>query len=220
MINCKVCGILFEGNNRKKCCSKECSKKNAQRIKREYYERNSDLVKKRAKENREQNLEKYKETKRKYYQKNKKRINAKVSKWKKQNRKRTLEMEANYRKKHREEIRERHRKFVNDNPEKVKIYAKKYRQTDKAKAIRCDIASRRRALLMNAQPEWVNKDDIKEVYIMAKDIQWLSEEKMEVDHIIPLNSDKVCGLHVPWNLQIITKTKNIKKSNKLLKEYL
>ena len=55
---------------------------------------------------------------------------------------------------------------------------------------------------------------------MAKDIQWLSEEKMEVDHIIPLNSDKVCGLHVPWNLQIITKTKNIKKSNKLLKEYL
>jgi len=37
-----------------------------------------------------------------------------------------------------------------------------------------------------------------------------------VDHEIPLQGEDVCGLHVPWNLRVITQEENLKKSNKLV----
>lgn len=60
----------------------------------------------------------------------------------------------------------------------------------------------------NAMPKWVDKEALLAIYKEAY------EAGLEVDHIIPLNGDGVCGLHVPWNLQLVSKSENRKKGKK------
>jgi hypothetical protein len=69
---------------------------------------------------------------------------------------------------------------------------------------------------INATPPWLTdeqKKDIKNLYFECKIISDTTGVKHHIDHIIPLNNELVCGLHVPWNLQILTAKDNLIKSN-------
>ena len=69
-----------------------------------------------------------------------------------------------------------------------------------------------------ATPKWITpgqKLAMRNLYLKAQELSKIAGQRYVVDHIIPLQSTTVCGLHVPWNLRVITQEENLKKSNKL-----
>jgi hypothetical protein len=78
-------------------------------------------------------------------------------------------------------------------------------------------AAKRRANKIQATPIWLTPDHIQEIqdfYLMAKQLEKVFPWKQEVDHIEPLQGVDVCGLHVPWNLQILPMANNRSKGIK------
>jgi len=81
--------------------------------------------------------------------------------------------------------------------------------------------AKRRARKLNATPKWLTKQQnqaIIEVYKEAKRLEELTGNTYHVDHIVPLINKNVCGLHVPWNLQVLSASENMSKSNKFIQE--
>lgn len=72
--------------------------------------------------------------------------------------------------------------------------------------------AKRKARKLKATPVWSDLEKIEEIYRSCP-------EGYHVDHIYPLQSDWVCGLHVPENLQHLPAAENLSKSNKRLEEY-
>jgi hypothetical protein len=108
-------------------------------------------------------------------------------------------------------------KALVEQSEKTKSYRKQWKSENKDKTrfyCRTYQASK-----LQRTPKWLTAKQLDEIYsydTLAEEFQWLSEERLEVDHIIPLNGKLVSGLHVPWNLQVLPKSANSRKSNKVL----
>ena len=71
----------------------------------------------------------------------------------------------------------------------------------------------RKSLHKKITPPWANPEKIREIYIEAKNLTDTTGMQHVVDHIIPRKHPLVCGLHNEYNLQILTRKENSKKSN-------
>jgi len=140
-----------------------------------------------------------------------------------------------YRKKNSEVLNSQKREWYKQNTEHVKVYNKvnksenreiyykkhllwKKENPEKAALLSTRNSAKRRAIKRNATPKsWgdneLNQFIIEEAYELAQVRRKQTGIDWHVDHIIPLTNDIVCGLHVGYNLQIITSQENIKKSN-------
>jgi 5-methylcytosine-specific restriction endonuclease McrA len=105
-------------------------------------------------------------------------------------------------------------KWMGANPQRVRENAREWRRRN-PDAVAARLAFVRAALAARS-PKWLtkaHKKAIRAVYTEANRITRATGIPHQVDHIVPLKSPFVSGLHVPWNLQVLTARENRLKSN-------
>jgi len=163
---------------------------------------------------RQRNAAKIKEQQAKYYEDHSDIIKNRSAEYREANREHVLEQSKERYAAKKDEQREYYQQRYENNPELLKRIAEKSRQwklnnPDKVAAQ----TALRRARKLEATPKWADLQAIAEIYKRCSEISEQTEIAHQVDHIIPLNGDLVCGLHVESNLQIITAEENNKKNN-------
>ena len=115
--------------------------------------------------------------------------------------------------KNKEEIKKRDRKRRQNDPAYTERLKKYYR---KNRALFYWHARARRNQIGKASPPWLTKEHWLEIEAMYEEARLTTVETgipHAVDHISPLKGKKSCGLHVPWNLRVITSRENRAKYN-------
>ena len=117
---------------------------------------------------------------------------------------------------HRERLcRESREKYLLQR-DKIAAENTKWRKANPAKC--AEIKARRRAAKIQRTPPWLSsaqKSEIFAIYAYAAEMRKALSTELHVDHIVPLQGPNVCGLHVPWNLQVLRGDDNNQKYNKL-----
>lgn len=129
----------------------------------------------------------------------------------------------------REAVKDRKNEWYQENRETViaaastrpahvlREYRNAWKENNKTQVLADNKVRRRKH--RQATPPWLTrkqKSEIRQLYQIAITMTQTTGEQYVVDHIVPLRSHEVCGLHVPWNLRVITQEENLKKSNKLV----
>lgn len=102
----------------------------------------------------------------------------------------------------REYHRKAHREWAKRNPGKV-----------------IENVNKRRKEVANCAPAWLTAEHRAQIEVFYSEARRLTKETgvvHHVDHIVPLRGKTVQGLHVPWNLQVLTAIENMQKHRKLL----
>ena len=138
------------------------------------------------------------------------------------NKEKHREVNRLYRLNNKDKIKEINKLYRLNNKDKIKEINRLYRLNNKQKRKQTLILTRLnnphtqkaitakyRASQLKATPKFANLKKIKEIYKKCP-------KGYHVDHIVPLQGKEVCGLHVEWNLQYLTKSENLSKSNRFV----
>jgi len=144
----------------------------------------------------------HKEARKRWQQNNLDKKNLANSQWSAKNKKKQAEQIKRWHEKNPDKRKEYCKRWNDKNVEKRKQWQKT--NVNKIKSY----SARRRALKQQAIASWANFKEIEKIYEACP-------SGFHVDHIYPINSDYMCGLHVETNLQILTAEENFKKSNRV-----
>jgi len=176
---------------------------------------------------REENADRHRENKRRWREENRERQRENIRRWREENRERQRENIRRWQEQNADRHRENKRRWREENPERQRENIRRWREEnrerdlenkrrwlkqnpDKARAI----VMRRKARKKQATPPWADHAAINAIYAEAVRLEKETGIKHHVDHIYPLTSPYLCGLHVAENLQVLSGAENIKKSNR------
>lgn len=113
--------------------------------------------------------------------------------------------------KHRDKILAKCKIYAEENKEAKAEYSKKHYSENRHIYI-TNARKRESRLKEGINMEFTGR--MKEIYYVCETFSKVDEVEYQVDHIVPLTHKDVCGLHVPWNIQILTRDENQSKKNK------
>jgi hypothetical protein len=134
------------------------------------------------------------------YENNKDEWNQRSVKWQKTNKEKVAHIQKTYRDANKEQRNNQTAEWKRNNKAKVNFSN-----------------NTRHAAKLQRTPEWLSKEQLQEIqdfYAMAQQLETVFPWKQHVDHIVPLQGEDVSGLHLPWNLQILSAKDNITKGNR------
>jgi hypothetical protein len=149
---------------------------------------------------------------REYYLRNKERIKARANAYYYANREKALAQQQEYYQQNREGRIATNRAWADANRDKMNAYHSQYVKRNRDKWT--SQTAKYRATRKQATPAWADEFLISEAYHLAQLRKEICGGEWHVDHIVPLTSDVVCGLHTHDNLRVIRGKENRVKSNR------
>lgn len=166
------------------------------------YEKYRDIYIANMRERARAKPEEYRETARRWRENNPERALGNVRKWRLENP---------------EKVTLIFRRFYQNNKEKVAAWGKNWRANNPGK-VRA-LWTARELRKRGATPKWLTREQVAQIeafYAEAADLTAKTGVMHHVDHIHPIRGKNFCGLHVPWNLQVLTAEENLKKGARLV----
>lgn len=114
--------------------------------------------------------------------------------------------------KHAERIKKRENDRYHANPQAAMAATLRWKKKNAPRW--SETQMRRQIAVKQRHPQWADRNKILHVYEECARRTRETGVKHHVDHIIPLQGKSVSGLHVPSNLQILTASENVRKSNR------